>query len=59
MVDRGIPTIVTGFDLPEGNIHSPNERLSLELLPVGVETACSLLTAFGKISTRSNDAHDR
>ena len=24
---KGIPTILTGFDLPEGNIHSPNERL--------------------------------
>ena len=21
---KGIPAIVTGFDLPEGNIHSPN-----------------------------------
>jgi acetylornithine deacetylase/succinyl-diaminopimelate desuccinylase-like protein len=56
MVDRGIPTIVTGFDLPEGNIHSPNERLSLELLPVGVTTGCSLLKAFGKISTRTTKA---
>jgi acetylornithine deacetylase/succinyl-diaminopimelate desuccinylase-like protein len=59
MVDRGIPTIVTGFDLPEGNIHSPNERLSLELLPVGVATARALLTAFGRISTRSTEADDR
>ena len=24
--EKGIPTILTGFDLPEGNIHSPNER---------------------------------
>ena len=24
---RGIPVILTGFDVPEGNIHAPNERL--------------------------------
>lgn len=32
---RGIPTVMTGMDLPEGNIHAPNERLWLEHLPLG------------------------
>ncbi|MGZ4394006.1 MAG: M20/M25/M40 family metallo-hydrolase, partial [Gaiellaceae bacterium] len=27
LAGRGIPTVVTGFDLPDGNIHAPNERL--------------------------------
>ena len=26
LAERGVPTIFTGFDVPEGNIHSPNER---------------------------------
>lgn len=46
---KGIPAIVTGFDLPEGNIHSPNERLLLEYLPLGVSAARELFSAFGAL----------
>jgi acetylornithine deacetylase/succinyl-diaminopimelate desuccinylase-like protein len=42
LVDKGIPTIVTGFGTPESNIHSPNERLLAEYLPLGIETAKAL-----------------
>jgi acetylornithine deacetylase/succinyl-diaminopimelate desuccinylase-like protein len=42
LVDKGIPTIVTGFATPESNIHSPNERLLAEYLPLGIETAKEL-----------------
>jgi acetylornithine deacetylase/succinyl-diaminopimelate desuccinylase-like protein len=42
LVDKGIPTVVTGFATPESNIHSPNERLLAEYLPLGVETAKEL-----------------
>ena len=35
LVDKGIPTIITGFALPESNIHSPNERLLAEYVPLG------------------------
>ena len=35
---RGIPAIVTGFDLPEGNIHSPNERFWAGYLRAGYRT---------------------
>ena len=28
LADKGIPAILTGFGLPERNIHSPNERLA-------------------------------
>jgi len=38
----GIPTIITGFALPESNIHSPNERLLAEYVPLGLETAREL-----------------
>ena len=42
LVDKGIPTIVTGFGTPESNIHSPNERLLADYLPLGIETAKEL-----------------
>jgi acetylornithine deacetylase/succinyl-diaminopimelate desuccinylase-like protein len=41
---KGIPTILTGFVLPESNIHSPNERMLLEYLPLGVDVARELYT---------------
>ena len=44
LVDRGIPTILTGIALPESNIHSPNERVPLDHLPLGVELARELYT---------------
>ena len=40
--EKGVPTILTGFDLPEGNIHSPNERFRVEHIPLGVEAAQEL-----------------
>jgi acetylornithine deacetylase/succinyl-diaminopimelate desuccinylase-like protein len=42
LVDRGIPTIMTGFSLPESNIHSPNERLLAEYVPLGIGAAREL-----------------
>lgn len=39
---KGIPTILTGFDLPEGNIHAPDERLLLDYVPLGIATAREL-----------------
>ena len=49
LADRGIPTILSGFDLPEGNVHSPNERLLARYVPTGVETAREMLTAFAAL----------
>jgi acetylornithine deacetylase/succinyl-diaminopimelate desuccinylase-like protein len=51
LVDKGIPTIVTGFATPESSIHSPNERLLAEYMPLGIETAKELyrrLAALGR-----------
>jgi acetylornithine deacetylase/succinyl-diaminopimelate desuccinylase-like protein len=45
LADRGIPAIVTGFDLPDGNLHSPNERFLLEHFPLGVAAARELFVA--------------
>ena len=46
---KGIPTILTGFDLPEGNIHSPNERFRVEHVSLGVETAKELFRSLGEL----------
>ncbi len=47
---KGIPTILTGFDLPEGNIHSPNERFRVEHIALGVETAQELYKELANLS---------
>ena len=44
LADQGIPTILSGIALPESNIHSPNERVLLEYLPLGVDVARELYT---------------
>ncbi len=49
LASRGIPTIVTGFDVPEGNIHSPNERLLLRYVDLGVATAKEMLSGFAQL----------
>jgi acetylornithine deacetylase/succinyl-diaminopimelate desuccinylase-like protein len=51
LVDKGIPTVVTGFGTPESSIHSPNECLLAEYMPLGIETAKELyrrLAALGR-----------
>ncbi|HEY3050433.1 MAG TPA: M20/M25/M40 family metallo-hydrolase [Gaiellaceae bacterium] len=47
---KGVPTILTGFDLPEGNIHSPNERFRVEHIAVGVETAKELYRSLAALT---------
>jgi acetylornithine deacetylase/succinyl-diaminopimelate desuccinylase-like protein len=46
LADRGIPTILTGFSLPGANMHSPNERLLVRYIPLGVAAARETLVAF-------------
>jgi acetylornithine deacetylase/succinyl-diaminopimelate desuccinylase-like protein len=50
LADKGIPTIITGFALPESNIHSPNERLLAEYVPLGLETASELYRCLGRLN---------
>jgi acetylornithine deacetylase/succinyl-diaminopimelate desuccinylase-like protein len=45
LADKGIPTVLTGFGLPESNVHSPNERFLVRYFDQGVATAAELYTA--------------
>jgi acetylornithine deacetylase/succinyl-diaminopimelate desuccinylase-like protein len=36
LAERGIPTVMTGFALPDSHTHSPNERMLVETFPLGV-----------------------
>jgi acetylornithine deacetylase/succinyl-diaminopimelate desuccinylase-like protein len=46
---KQIPTILTGFDLPDGNIHSPNERFRVDHISLGVEAAKELFRSLGEL----------
>jgi acetylornithine deacetylase/succinyl-diaminopimelate desuccinylase-like protein len=49
LADRGIETIITGFSLPDANIHSPNERLRAEYVPLGIAAARALFEEFAAL----------
>jgi acetylornithine deacetylase/succinyl-diaminopimelate desuccinylase-like protein len=49
LADRHIPTILTGFALPGANMHSPNERLLVRYIPLGVAAARETLLAFREL----------
>ena len=49
LAEKGIPTIITGFATPESNIHSPNERLLAEYVPLGIETAKELYKSLAEL----------
>lgn len=51
LADKGIPTILTGFGLPESNVHSPNEKFLLRYFEQGVDTAAALYTKLAELST--------
>jgi acetylornithine deacetylase/succinyl-diaminopimelate desuccinylase-like protein len=46
---RDIPTIISGFSLPDANIHSPNERMLVEYIPLGIAAARALLQEFSAL----------
>jgi acetylornithine deacetylase/succinyl-diaminopimelate desuccinylase-like protein len=43
---KGIATVITGFGLPDSQIHSPNERLVAAYVPTGIAAARELLLAY-------------
>ena len=47
--DKGIPTVITGFSLPNANLHSPNERLVVEYVPRGIAAARALFEEFSAL----------
>ncbi|HWH94019.1 MAG TPA: M20/M25/M40 family metallo-hydrolase [Baekduia sp.] len=46
---KGIPTIVTGFVLPDDPFHAPNESFSLRGLELGYKSARELLTGLAAL----------
>ena len=51
LAEKGIPTILTGFALPDSNIHSPNENILADYLPLGVKAAEELYRSFAKLGS--------
>jgi acetylornithine deacetylase/succinyl-diaminopimelate desuccinylase-like protein len=49
LTDKGIDTVITGFGLPDSQIHSPNERLVADYVPAGIRAARELLLAFAQL----------
>jgi acetylornithine deacetylase/succinyl-diaminopimelate desuccinylase-like protein len=49
LADRGIPTVISGFSLPDANIHAPNENMPARYIPQGIETAKALFEELGKL----------
>ena len=49
LAEKGIPTVLTAFNLPDCGAHAPNERLPLEYLPLGAAAAREILTAWSRL----------
>jgi len=49
LAEKGIPTIITGFSLPDANIHSPNERLRVEYVDLGIAAARALFEELAEL----------
>jgi acetylornithine deacetylase/succinyl-diaminopimelate desuccinylase-like protein len=46
----GIPAVVTGFDVPSGNVHAPNERMRVANLGLALAAARELFLAFRELN---------
>jgi acetylornithine deacetylase/succinyl-diaminopimelate desuccinylase-like protein len=46
---HGVPAVITGFSLPDANIHSPNERLLVEYVDLGVAASRELFREFAAL----------
>jgi acetylornithine deacetylase/succinyl-diaminopimelate desuccinylase-like protein len=46
----GIPVVATGFDVPSGNVHAPNERMRLANLGLALAGARELFLAFAGLN---------
>jgi acetylornithine deacetylase/succinyl-diaminopimelate desuccinylase-like protein len=50
MLERlGIPAVVSGFDVPDGNIHAPNERMLVGHLGLAIAAAREMYLAFAAL----------
>ena len=50
LVDRGIPTVLTGFGLPTDAIHAPDEHLRYAHLGIGTRAAMEILRSLGDLA---------
>jgi acetylornithine deacetylase/succinyl-diaminopimelate desuccinylase-like protein len=55
LTEKGIDTILSGFGLPESNIHSPNERFLVPYFAAGIDTAAALFSALGRLNDSNSD----
>lgn len=46
---RGIPTVLTGFGLPDDAIHAPDEHLRVDHLEIGTRAAMEILRALADV----------
>ncbi|HZU20243.1 MAG TPA: M20/M25/M40 family metallo-hydrolase [Gaiellaceae bacterium] len=46
LADKRIAAVITGFGLPDSQVHSPNERLLADYVPLGIRAARELLLAY-------------
>jgi acetylornithine deacetylase/succinyl-diaminopimelate desuccinylase-like protein len=51
LTEKGIDTILSGFALPESNVHSPNERFLVPYFAAGIDTVAALFTQLGRLAT--------
>ncbi len=51
LTEKGVDTILSGFALPESNIHSPNERFLVPYFAAGIDTVAALFTALGRLNS--------
>jgi acetylornithine deacetylase/succinyl-diaminopimelate desuccinylase-like protein len=51
LTEKGIDTILSGFALPESNVHSPNERFLVPYFAAGIDTVAALFTQLGRLET--------
>ena len=59
LADRGIATVLTGFALPESNVHSPNEKFLVRYFEQGVDTAAALYTEYKDLPTTFSGGRGR
>ncbi|WP_028060329.1 M20/M25/M40 family metallo-hydrolase [Candidatus Solirubrobacter pratensis] len=48
--ERSIPTLLSGIDVPDGNIHGPGERLRVAHLDLGAAAAEALFTSWAELA---------
>ncbi len=54
--DLSVPTAATGCGDSEGNIHAPNEKISLNVLRGGIKYAAALIYAFGEQNSKKSSS---